>query len=388
MKKALIILLIGLSMLTVGCKEINSGDGSKEGNNNQVVDDGEIDKNKDDEVDKNKDDEADKKTDTSQGEETQKKEEVVVSKYTINDLIGIKENEKYSYEGTNSEFAEYVRYVDYIDGNKFQIRSNNSATEYVKVIEATNDELKVVFYRGVCDYRENFLKKPAIKNEILLKAPIAKGTSWTLEDGSKRYISSIDAKVSTSIGEYECIEVTTENKSGEKDLQYYAPNVGLVKEVYDVGNMAVTSTLGKIDKDARLTQVIRCYYPDEEANFMKYEDVEVYFATNDITRLTLQNKFREFPGGNSVMLKEGVSINSLYLNNDGMLYLDVTKSFISEMANGTTGEYFAIQNLVNTLGRYYGVENVYITLDGGQYESGHIVMEKGESFSIDLSKVK
>lgn len=374
MKKVLIILLIMFSMFTVGCKDLNIGDSSKD-NSGQVAENDETENQDDKDSEENKEDQGEK-------DETIK-EEVAVSKYKISDFVGIKANEKYLYAGENSEFAEYIRYVEYIDGDKFQIRTNNSATETVKVIQVTDNELKVIFKRGVCDYRENFLNKPASQTEILLKGPLSKGTEWNLEDGSRRYISAIDAKVSTKAGEYECIEVTTERKNGEKDLHYYAPNIGLVKEIYDVGNMGVTSVLDVIEKDVRLTQVIRFYEPDEQGNYMKYEDVEVSFATNDITRLTLESKFREYG-----LLKEKVGINSLYLNDDGMLYLDLTKSFIPEMANGTTGEYFAIQDLVNTLGGYYGVDKVYITLDGTLYESGHISKEKGESFKVDLSKVK
>lgn len=375
MKKALIGILIVFSMFTVGCREIGLNDllnGSDE-----LKSTNEESQNQDEEVGKeenfNKQDETKDNNDEKQ----------IVSKYNIKDFVGIKANEKYNYAGENSEYAEYVRYVDYIDGDNYQIRINNGGTEAVTVIEATENELKIVFKRGVCYYRENFLNKSPNKDEILLKAPIAKGTKWTLEDGSKRYISSIDTKVSTDAGEFQCIEVTTENKNGQKDLQYYAPGIGLIKEIMDSENMKVTSTLSSIEKNTKLNQVIRFYYPDSNAEYMLYEDISIPFSTNDITRIALQNKFKE-----RSLLKDSVGINSLYLNDDGMLYLDITKNFVAEMANGTAGEYFAIYDLVNTLGSYYGVDKVYMTLDGGIYESGHIVKLKGEYFNLDFSRVQ
>ena len=386
MKRALIAILIIFSVFTVGCRETGSEDTSKD-NSNQIADNS-ITENQDekDKAENTSEEIEETIKETENQQKNEQKNEPVVSEYSIKEYVGIKADEKYNYAGENSEYAEYVRYVDYIDGNKYQIRTNNSATETVTVIELTDNELKMVSRKGVCDYRENFLKKPETEEtekEILLKAPIAKGTEWTLSDGSKRHISSIDAVVSTSIGELKCVEVTTENISGQKNLQYYAPNLGLVKEVKDAGNMNIISTLESIHKDAKLTQVIRFYYPDGNAEYMHYEDVSISFETNDITRLILQNKFREYN-----LLKSEVLINSLYLNDDGMLYLDVTKNFVPEMANGTAGEYFAIYDLVNTLGRYYGVDSVYMTLDGGNYESGHIVKYKGESFSVDLSRVQ
>lgn len=392
MKKLIALLIISFSIFAVGCNNINNkGDNSglgDEGKLGETQGTGALKEAQDEGKGDLKEDENKDKTPTENEEASSNTIYEEISSYTIKDLIGIKANEKYSYEGINNEYAEYVRYVDYIEGNKFQIRTNNSGTETVKVIEATDEELRVVFKRNECYYRENFLKKPVLKSEVLLKMPLAVGNQWTLEDGGKRYISSIDKLVETPLGQYECIEVTTENKNGMKDLAYYAPEVGLVKEVFDVGGMEATSTLKTIEKDARLNQVIRFYYPDNEANFMEYKDVEIAFATNDITKVILQNKFRSIPGGNRVMLKENVAINTLYLNDDGMVYLDLTKNFISEMANGTTGEYFAIQDLVNTLGGYYGVNKVYISLDGEKYSSGHILKDKWECFNVDLSKVK
>lgn len=382
MKKMIALAIISLSIFAVGCSNINN-----KGDNIGLGDEGKIGEIQGAGAlnEANDEGKADLKKEDNNKTPTENEE---ISRYTIKDLIGIKENEKYSYEGINNEYAEYVRYVDYIDENKFQIRTNNGGTETVKVIEATDDELRVVFKRNECYYRENFLNKPVLKSEVLLKMPLVVGNQWALEDGGKRYISSIDKMVETPLGQYECIEVTTENKNGMKDLAYYAVDVGLVKEVFDVGNMEATSILKSIDKDARLNQVIRFYYPDNEANFMEYEDVEIAFSTNDITKVILQNKFRSIPGGNRVMLKENVAINSLYLNDDGMVYLDLTKNFVKEMANGTTGEYFAIQDLVNTLGGYYGVNRVYISLDGEKYSSGHILKDKWECFNVDLSKVK
>lgn len=379
MKKALIVILIVFSVFTVGCRSTKGEDIAND-NDNQMAD-GSITENQDE---KDKTENTFKEAeDKAKESENQNEAEASVSKYSISDYIGINPNEKYNYSGENSEYAEYVRYVEYSEGNKFQIRTNNSATETVMVLEGTDNELKLVFRRGVCDYRENFLKKPSNASEVLLKAPIKKGNEWTLSDGSKRYISSIDTIVATSMGEFQCVEVTTENVSGQKDLQYYAPNIGLVKEVKDADSMKITSTLSSIEKDARLNQVLRFYYPDDNAEYMRYEDVTISFATNDITRLTLQNRFKEYG-----MLKDNIGINSLYLNDDGMVYLDITKNFVPEMANGTAGEYFAIYDLINTIGRYYGVDNVYMTLDGGNYESGHILKYKGESFAVDLSRVQ
>ncbi|WP_224037119.1 GerMN domain-containing protein [Clostridium gelidum] len=56
---------------------------------------------------------------------------------------------------------------------------------------------------------------------------------------------------------------------------------------------------------------------------------------------------------------------------------------VSEMNVGAVYESMILQSITNTLGTYYGVEKVYITIEGELYGSGHIIKEKGETFTVD-----
>ncbi|MPM51125.1 hypothetical protein SDC9_97872 [bioreactor metagenome] len=58
------------------------------------------------------------------------------------------------------------------------------------------------------------------------------------------------------------------------------------------------------------------------------------------------------------------------------------------MNAGSGFEAMILQCLTNTLGDYYQVEEVYITIDGGPYESGHIIIEEGEAYKVDYTNVK
>lgn len=304
------------------------------------------------------------------------------SSYSINDYFIFKENVKYNYTGTNSEYAEYVTYVDYINGNKVQLRSNNGGTETVTVLQNSNGELKKFFQRNECYYRENFTNKVANIDEILLKEPLVVGTVWKLSDGSKRYISKVDVKISIGSGECSALEVTTENINGQIDLQYYAVNKGLIKSIYDANSMKVTSTLKSVEENERLNQNIRCYYPDENYN-IHYEDRKFTFATNDITKISIQNLFKNFPGNNKgQLIGKNVNINSLYLNDDGMVYIDFSSNLVKEMNAGSGFESAILESITNTIGKYYGVDKVYITIDNKPYSSGHIVKAKGEYFKV------
>ena len=57
------------------------------------------------------------------------------------------------------------------------------------------------------------------------------------------------------------------------------------------------------------------------------------------------------------------------------------------MNAGAGYELLILQSITNTLGDYYGVKEVNITIDGKLYESGHILMKKGETFKVNYDKV-
>lgn len=308
-----------------------------------------------------------------------------VAKYTIKDYIQVKENLRYDYEGVNSEYAEVTAYVDYIEGDKFQIRSNNGGTEVCRVLELKDGELKLIFSRAECYYRENFLNKAANADEVILKEPLVTGTSWVLKDGSKRSITNTEAEITTPEGTLKALEVTTEGVNGQKDLYYYVLDKGLVKVIRDSEKMKVASTLKTVTENAQFKSTIRVFYPKvtDTDYAITYEDKEVHFKTNDITKQILENLLKSTSDSGDIgPFTSGTTINSLYLNDDGMVYLDLNKKFVEEMNAGSGFESTILQSVANTIGKYYGADKVYITLDNSPYESGHILKEEGEPFVV------
>lgn len=53
----------------------------------------------------------------------------------IGDYYPFEKNIKYIYAGVGNEYATYSVFVDYLRGNRQQIRVNNGGTETVKVLE-------------------------------------------------------------------------------------------------------------------------------------------------------------------------------------------------------------------------------------------------------------
>lgn len=57
--------------------------------------------------------------------------------------------------------------------------------------------------------------------------------------------------------------------------------------------------------------------------------------------------------------------------------------FVNNMNLGSGSEINVLQSIVNSIGYNFGVSNVYITVDGAEYSSGHILMESNEAFKVN-----
>ena len=311
---------------------------------------------------------------------------IQTTSYTIKDFYPFKENAMYNYEGEGNEYAAYTVYADYINGDRVQLRKNNGGTEVVSVIENKNGELKIIFSREETYFRENFTSKPSNKDEILLKEPLVKGTSWTLADGRKRYISNIDVNITTPVGDFKALEITTEG-SGFKILDYYGLNTGLIKSVYTADGMEVTSTLKELKGNTPLSQNVNFYYPNSNVDKLYYIQKKLSFKTNDLTKMAFEKLFKEAPSKSvAKLMGPNVKIKSLYLNGN-VVYVDFTKEFITEMNAGSSYESLILQGITNTLGGYYNVNKVYITVEDKPYESGHVIMKKGQTFTVNTKNI-
>ena len=306
---------------------------------------------------------------------------------SVQDYFPIIENTRYVYEGEGNEFAFYDVYIDYASDNKVQQRINNGGTEQVKVIAIEDGKLVNQFSRGEIYYRQNFLEVTGDQADILLMDPIKEGTTWTLEDSSVRAITDTSADVVTPSGSYKAVEVVTDGQYG-KTVDYYVKDIGLVKTVFITEGSEISSSLSKIVEDVSLSQTVRFFYPNIDDSKYYYKDVEVSFRTNDITGDVLDAIYKEpisSPLGK--VFSPNTKINSLYINDDGIVYIDLNRTFLTEMNAGSGYEGMILQSIANTFGSYYNSEKVILTIDGGLYESGHIAMMEGEYMTVDYNDI-
>ena len=300
----------------------------------------------------------------------------------IQEYFPLRENTRYIYEGKGNEYAAYDVIIDYIAEGRIQQRVNNGGTEMARVIELKDGRLTKLLSRGEAYYRENLLKTSGGEEEILLMEPLAKGTTWTLKDSRVRTITGISVDVSTPSGSYKAIEVTTEGPN-DKTLDYYAKDFGLVKSVFNPGESEVTSSLSKIEENVELVQRISFFYPNISDSKIYYEGKDISFETNDITKKALEAAYKETVNKDlGLVFSQNTIINSLYLNQDGMVYIDLNSAFVKEMNAGAGYEGEILQSIANTFGKYYMAERIILTIDNNLYESGHIAFKKGEYLKV------
>lgn len=313
-------------------------------------------------------------------------------KYSIEDYYPFKENILMSYKDTRNDFGDENIYVDFINGNRIQIRSVDGGTTLGRVLENKNGQLSILTSREDFYYKDNLIDTDENKGgrEVILKEPLEIGTSWNLPNGNKRTITNVTSNISTPSGNYKALEVTTEGKDyTTKD--YYAPNVGLIKSTFIAGDAKITKSLSKRVEDASFPQNLKLYYPETMKNDIRIVSTKIktVLKTNEDIKDIFQKYFQN-PLKNNLasLISKNTKINDLYLNTEeNKVYVDFSKEFIDEMNAGSSKELSIIRSITNSLGNYYNVDKVYISIDGDPYSSGHMSLDKNESFSVDYDDV-
>jgi hypothetical protein len=309
------------------------------------------------------------------------------SEKTVSEYYPIREDVKYDYEGQGNEFASFTAYNDYVTKNAVQQQVDNGGTSTVRVTRIADGKVIRVLTKGEVYYRENMLTQSGDKGEVLLMEPLEKGTSWTLEDGSRRTITEIDTDITVPAGTYRCIEVTTEGKDSTT-IDYYAKDTGLVKTVFRSGDMEVSSMLKAIEEKAARSQMARFYYPDLLDGKIYYAEKEVTFKTNDDSAALLEEIYKgvvsEVLG---VTVTTQSAIRSLSLDAENQVRLDLNGTVSDTVTAEIPHEELVLQCIADTFGGYYGSGQVILTINGKPYESAGIKLKENEPISVKLDGI-
>lgn len=321
--------------------------------------------------------------------ETPAEEAPAVSDLTVDDLYPFEADVTRVYQGTGNEFAWFDQYVDFLEGDRIQLRENNGGTEIVRVLEKKDGVLREVINLPETYYKENILSKMPNTDRILIKEPIAVGTSWNNENESNA-ITAVDKEIETPYGTFKAVEVTRKasNDGNEyTNIDYYSEGLGLIRTVNLGDGYEVTSSLEKLERGIPRKKVVNFYYPNANDERIFLYRKELVFTTNDIPRNKIVEAYKDLPKEAAPVLSKNTAVNYLYLNQDGMVYVDLSQQFINEMNAGAGYESLILQSLANTLGDYYGADKIMLTVDGKTYESGHILLEKFEPIEVNYDSI-
>ena len=300
----------------------------------------------------------------------------------VADYFPFRENVKYTYQGEGNEFSGYEVYNDYVSGDRLQQSAVNGGTETVRVYEVKDGKLTRTFSAGEIYYRENMIQKSGGDEEILLKEPLKKGTSWTLKDGRHRTVTETAKTVQTPAGSFAAVEVVAEGGNGTT-VDYYAKGMGLIKTIFQSGGMEVSSALESVEEDAVREQTVRFYYPDDKTDQPRSVEKKVEYRTNDRTEEVLAEAYKsEVEDGLGLVLSTDAAIKSLSLDEKNRVNLDFNDAFLTGMNAGASFETMILQSIANTFGNYYHVDSVILTVEGKPYESGHVVMKQDQAIPV------
>lgn len=293
------------------------------------------------------------------------------------------------YSGTGNEHVGMTTDVEYVRSDTIQLVYDNSAAESHILYALRDGKVQALHTQFELYAREDLsLLTPDAYEEILIKEPLEVGTSWDILDGT-RTITSLNVEVTTPSGTYEALEVTTKGNDNSTARQYYAAGIGFVKLTVSGPDYEVTQELEERTVNTARTENRTFYYPK-----MTDTNVEIVYTTTPVTLNTndsfsdiLTENFRTAPAGDlHAVFSANSVINSLLLDPDiGIVTIDLSANFVSEMNVGSEMESAILQCLANTVGSAYEVQEVIVTLDGALYESGHIAMKAGETLKVDYN---
>lgn len=301
------------------------------------------------------------------------------------------DNVVYHYDGSGNEFAPFVWTPQFNEEDYYQITKDNGGTTTVEVHQYNENEIVKRYSQDEVYFRDNLTSIWGMdsfhENEILLKTPIAEGTSWENEETTNE-ITAINKEIELAAGNYQTIEVTSETDD-TTIKRYYAEDVGLVYEKTESAGLTVESELAEIEENTPEKIPLTVYQTDDQLTGLEQIDAELILETNDPARLALEDLLH----GNTEnqeeisLLPEGTEINSLFLNQEGVVEADLSSEYIKNMNSGATAENFFLKGLVNTLTEYYASQELLLTIDGEPYQSGHYLLDEGETLSFDESLV-
>lgn len=135
-------------------------------------------------------------------------------------------------------------------------------------------------------------------------------------------------------------------------------------------------------KKTEVDKSIRMYLYNAKSDKIVYFDKTIKVTDGALVTAIIET-FKEDTSNEYSTLPKDVAVKSAKLDKSkDLLTVNFGSKFVNTMNLGSGIETQTIKSIVNTLGYNFGISNVYITVDGKSYSSGHIIMKEGEAFKV------
>lgn len=393
--KKLLVSLLASTVVLVSCGQKTQTEAEEQEKQEQVADAQQTDnvaiesvKDQSSQENKATDELAENATESSAEESSDKSEAV----HELEQWLPKTPNVERIYTGEGSEFAEFTTYPQFIHEDTVQIKHQNPGITTYSIYEYREDSIVEIFTHHGSLMRDDFANTAKTSDsegeEIILKVPIEVGTQWEDREGQTVEITATDLELAAPNGTVPGIEVTTTTIDQDgyegKIHRYYGKDIGLVKEVTELGpdtDMIVTSTLTEYNTDTVEKIPFTLYALDYKTLDQAVEiEMEFELKTNDPIRLALTDKLKEELDNEATnLLPDKAMINYMYLDDDRIVHVDFSKELATEMQAGASGELEILYRIVDTIANLYQAEAVNLTLDGDAYnKGGHVHIDKDQ----------
>ena len=128
---------------------------------------------------------------------------------------------------------------------------------------------------------------------------------------------------------------------------------------------------------------IKIYYPDEKQEKLITRDVNLDLKSSDKNEKILDELKK------NEVIKSDTEIKNINLENESdqdenkILWIDFKNEFINLNEVGSESEDLILKSILKTFAEVYNVKKIRLTIDGENYESGHIEMEDGDYFDVE-----
>ena len=127
----------------------------------------------------------------------------------------------------------------------------------------------------------------------------------------------------------------------------------------------------------------KIYYLDEKQEKLITRDINLDLKSDDKNEKILDELKK------SKVIKNNTEIKNINLENESdqdekkILCIDFKNEFINLDEVGAESEDLILKSILKTFAEVYDVKKIRITINGENYESGHIEMEDGDYFDVE-----